>query len=198
VTLWSGKAISTYVTGILIIAISWMSLFYINSPLTGGAVLSNPEVLKIAAIIDLLGLSAFFEQTQFLTSIEKNEFLVRVSGHFLWNRVLWTLIGSASLLGTYILFSFRKVNQKIKKEKKIMEAPQQILPYTPVSTAPTTIKAKFSSFKTLVLFDVKSTLKSIPLLLFLLFGLPCWVSLYNILQIAWKPMGLDMQQQTCY
>ncbi len=162
VTLLSRNAIVTYITGIFIIAISLGSQFYSNSPLVGGLVLSAPEILNTTALVDPLGLSAFFEQTQFLTPIEKNEQLRSFSGYFLGNRILWISIGTLFILGTYRLFSFRKVNERVKKEALISEHSKPITAYRPVNTYTTSLKSKITAFYALLKLDLKSTLASIP------------------------------------
>lgn len=164
VTLLSRNAISTYVTGILIIAINWISGFYINSPLVGGSSLSSPEILNVASLTDLIGFAAFFEQTQFLTPIEKNDHLLSLSGHFLWNRVLWITLGGALLFGAYQLFSFRKINQKIKKEPLTSEESERSIKYVPVTITIDSSKTRLTAFRSLVMLDIKSTLSSIPFL----------------------------------
>jgi ABC-2 type transport system permease protein len=164
VTILRRNAISTYVTGILIIAINWISGFYINSPLVGGSSLSSPEILNIATVTDLLGLAAFFEQSQFLTPIEKNDHLLSMSGHFLLNRVLWTALGSALLFGAYQLFSFRKISKKVKKEESISEESDRSTKYVPVAITSDSSKIRLAAFKNLVKLDLKSTFSSIPFL----------------------------------
>ena len=42
----------------------------------GGSSLSSPEIISKAALIDIFGLTPFFEQTQFLTPVEKNDYLL--------------------------------------------------------------------------------------------------------------------------
>lgn len=164
VTLLSRNAISAYATGLLIMTINWISGFYINSPLVGGSSLSSPEILNVISLTDLLGLAAFFEQTQFLTPIEKNDHLLSLSGHFLWNRALWTAFGGALLFGAYQLFSFRKTNQKIRKEPLTSEEPERTTQYVPVAITNDSSKTQLTAFRSLVTLDIKSTLSSIPFL----------------------------------
>ena len=176
VTILSRNAISTYITGLVIISISWISGYYINSPLMGGASLSSPEILNTYSLTDLIGLAAFFEQTQFLTPIEKNDYLLSLSGHFLLNRVIWMTVGGVLLWGAYRLFSFRKLNQKLKKASSNLEEVEYSTQYISVITTIDTISAKLSAFSTLVKLDLKITLRSIPFLAIILI----WVVMLSL------------------
>ena len=163
-TLLSKRAIITYIIGVVIIGFYWFSAVTINSPLIGGSSLSSPEIVSTAALTDLFGLAPFFEQTQFLTPVEKNDYLVSFSGHFLWNRILWITIASIVLLITYKLFSFRKINSKSKKEVSIKKNTDDLQTYLPVKTITNSTKIKLLTFWSLIKIDSKSTLKSIPFL----------------------------------
>lgn len=163
-TLLSRSALITYIIGLVIIGFYWFSAFTINSPLIGGSSLSSPETVSTAALTDIFGLAPFFEQTQFLTPVEKNDYLTSFSGHFLWNRILWLTISSIILLMTYKLFSFRKINSKSKKTDINKKHFAKSQPYAPVKTTTHTIKTKRLMFWSLVKLDTKSTLKSIPFL----------------------------------
>ena len=163
-TLISKRAIITYIIGVVIIGFYWFSAVTINSPLIGGSSLSSPEIVSISTVTDLFGLAPFFEQTQFLTPVEKNNYLVSFSGYFLCNRILWIAIASIVLLITYKLFSFRKINSKSKKVVSIKKNTYALHPYIPVKTIANTTKIKLLTFWSLIKIDSKSTLKSIPFL----------------------------------
>lgn len=163
-TLLSKKAITTYIIGVVIIGIYWFSAFTINSPLIGGSSLSSPEIVSKVSLIDIMGLAPFFEQTQFLTPVEKNDYLISFSGHFLWNRMLWVGLAFIVLLITYKLFSFRKINSKSKKELSNKEEITHPQVYKPVKTLVNTTKTRVLSFWSLTKIDVISTVKSIPFL----------------------------------
>ncbi|MGB0521916.1 MAG: M1 family aminopeptidase [Flammeovirgaceae bacterium] len=111
----SRSAIATYITAILLYGLYFLASIFLNSPLLAQATPASPETLAFAAVMDPLGLSAFFEQTQYWTAHQKNQQLVALSGHFLWNRILWLAIACLLLLATYQLFSFRALNRKVKK-----------------------------------------------------------------------------------
>lgn len=167
-TLLSRNAIITYIMGIVIIGFYWFSAFTINSPLMGGSSLSSPEIVSKVVLTDLFGLAPFFEQTQFLTPIEKNDFLLSFSGNFLWNRMLWIGIAILFLIISYKQFTFRKINSTSKKSVAKNIEDSVIHLFTPVKTAPTDTKIKFFTFWSLIKLDFKSTLKSIPFLALLI------------------------------
>ncbi|WP_025663846.1 ABC transporter permease/M1 family aminopeptidase [Aquimarina megaterium] len=178
-TLLSQKAIVTYITGLLLIIIHWISGFYINSPLVGGSILSDPEVLEIASLVDPIGLSAFFEQTQFLTPIEKNETLISLSGHLVWNRIIWMFFGLASILISYRLFHFRKLDQKIKKQAISIEGTTSNSTYTPVTTVSDTLAARIARIRSIVVLDTKMIITGIPFLVIMLLWIAMIVLAFN-------------------
>ncbi len=162
ITLLSRNAISTYITCFVLVAINWVSGFYINSPLVGGGLLSSPETFKVASMTDLIGLSAFFEQTQFLSPLEKNNHLISLSGRFLWNRVLWTLMAVFFLLGAYWLFSFRRYKGKVTKQVPVMIKETTSKKYSPSIPSTDTFKTTIATSMSLFKLDLKSLLRSVP------------------------------------
>ena len=184
ITLLARNAFGTYIAGFVLIAINWTSGFYINSPLVGGALLSSPETFRVASLIDLIGLSAFFEQTQFLTPIEKIDNLISLSGHFLWNRVLWVLIGLFCLMGAYRLFSFRRYNGKLTKSVPILIEETASKKYSPATPSTDTFKITFATLISLVKLDLKSLLGSISFLAMLLI----WIIMIS-LQLNYRIEG---------
>ncbi|WP_074406252.1 ABC transporter permease/M1 family aminopeptidase [Aquimarina megaterium] len=178
-TLLSQKAIVTYIIGLLLIAIHWISGFYINSPLVGGSILSDPEILEIASLVDPIGLSAFFEQTQFLTPIEKNETLISLSGHFVWNRVIWIFFSVVSIVVSYRLFYFRKLNQKVKKQVISIEDTTSNSTYTPVTTISDTLAARIARIRSIVVLDTKMIITGIPFLIIILLWIAMIVLAFN-------------------
>ncbi|WP_438423513.1 ABC transporter permease/M1 family aminopeptidase [Aquimarina macrocephali] len=178
-TLLSQKAIVTYITGLLLIAIHWILGFYINSPLVGGSILSDPEILEIASLVDPIGLSAFFEQTQFLTPIEKNDTLISLSGHFIWNRIIWMSFSIGVIIVSYQLFSFRKINQKAKKQTTPIDDSNSNSIYIPVTTTSDTLTTRIARIKSIVFLDVKMIITGIPFLIIMLLWIAMIVLAFN-------------------
>ena len=167
ITLLSRNVLSTYLAGLFVLTINWISGYYINSPIVGGSSLSTPEVVHVFSLLDLLGLAAFFEQVQFLSPIEKNEYLMSFSGHFLWNRVIWLAISTAIISTTYHLFSFRRLNQKEKKESRITEELVRSIPYSPIATTTDSFRMTRGAFASLVKLELKSVIGSMTFLILL-------------------------------
>src|ERR1019366_7131506 len=74
--------------------------------LIAGSLISNIDNRSLAALLDPFGGGAAERLTEYWTIAEKNTRLVPLTGVFLWNRVLWTGVGLAFLVLTYVRFSF--------------------------------------------------------------------------------------------
>ncbi len=162
ITLLSRNAMLAYIAGFILLVISWISGFYINSPLVGGALLAPPETFRIAAISDLIGLAAFFEQTQFLSPLEKNTYLIAISDHFLWNRIFWIALATLSLIGAYRLFSFRKYSTKATKPEDSFNHEIITKKYSLAIPSTDAIKTTMASLISTTKLDLKSLMKSFP------------------------------------
>ena len=104
-----------YATVILIYVLYFICSFFFDSPILAGAAPAHSKDMMIAAIGDPFGISAFMQQSQYLTPSQKNVVLVSLSGNFLINRLLWCLLSFGILGITYRLFSFREIQHIIKK-----------------------------------------------------------------------------------
>ena len=161
---------ATYVSAVFIYMLYFVSSIFLNSPLMAQAVPASPESMAIAALADPFGIAAFFEQTQYWTPFQKNTQLLSFSGLFLKNRVIWVLVSAGFLLGTYKLFSFRKISKKIKKEPKQIIDKQQLLAYRPIK-ALHNFKAQSQAFYALLKIELKSIFRSLPFIAVLLMWL---------------------------
>ena len=179
VTILTKKSIVTYITALVIIAVNWICGFYINSPLFGGSSLASKEILDIASLIDPIGLAAFFEQSQFLSPVEKNEMVLSISNNLLWNRVIWFISSLLLLIITYRRFSFRAIQKKVKKEVVIVKNKSNKSIYKPTSITINTFKFKMINLKSVINLDIKMILSGTPfklimvlwcIILFLLFN----------------------------
>lgn len=162
VTLLTKKSIITYITALVIIAVNWVCGFYINSPLIGGSSLASKEILDIASLIDPVGLAAFFEQTQFLTPIEKNDMILSISNNLLWNRGIWLSFSLLLLVGTYKWFSFRAIHKKVKKQATSIENKNINSTYSPAQISINSFNSKLINLKSVVKLDTKMILGGIP------------------------------------
>lgn len=160
--------VATYVSAILLYFLYMFGSMYFNSPIMARAVPASPENLIYAALADPFGLAAFFEQTQFWTPYQKNNQLLSFTGFFRWNRLIWVSF-SAFILGiTYYLFSFRQLNQRIKKAQPSAEQSQPITTYQPIETFTTTTKYHWTSFLWLLKMELRNIFKSLPFIVLLL------------------------------
>ena len=161
-TLLTKKTIVTYITALVFIAINWVCGFFINSPLFGGSSLASKEILDIASLIDPIGLAAFFEQTQFLTPLEKNDMVLSLSNNFLWNRAIWLSFSIILLLITYKKFSFRAIQKKVKKQVTSEENKNSNSTYKPTEISINSFKSMLVNLKSVVKLDVQIILSGIP------------------------------------
>ncbi|NQY36966.1 MAG: hypothetical protein HRT37_18785 [Alteromonadaceae bacterium] len=94
VTVRKQSAFATYIATILLFILFWGAMVFIGAPITGSYVFKDPGVVRIFALLDPFGTSAFFEQSQFWTPTQKNQQLFSFSGTLLLNRMIWLFIAS--------------------------------------------------------------------------------------------------------
>ncbi|MBF0298759.1 MAG: ABC transporter permease [Oligoflexia bacterium] len=87
--------------------------------LIAGTITSDLENKFLAAMIDPLGIEAFFQLTRYWSVIEQSTTTISLTGVLLYNRLIWGSIGFASLLFAYLIFNpFRLPNEKKQKTEK--------------------------------------------------------------------------------
>ncbi|MDY8135274.1 ABC transporter permease/M1 family aminopeptidase [Aquimarina sp. 2201CG5-10] len=158
----SRKALVVYIGAVFIYALYWGCAIFFNSPMLAQAVPPSPENMIIASLADPFGLSAFFEQTMYWTPFQKNTQLVSFSGYFMLNRVFWVIISLVLLGITYKLFSFRKGNRRIKKDKEVSEMYTEEKTYTPVLTFIQTRKARLLGLFSLAKLELSNVFRGLP------------------------------------
>lgn len=156
--------LATYFSAIFIYALYWVCAFYFNSPMLANAVPASPENMVIAALADPFGISAFFEQTRYWTPFQKNTQSLSLTGNFLWNRIIWVLIGGGCLAMTYQLFSFRKFQKKAKKKESLEEVSTKKTLYSPVQNIANNSKFQKQNFFSLFKMELSNVFKSLPFL----------------------------------
>jgi ABC-2 type transport system permease protein len=161
---------ATYVSAVFIYMLYFVSSIFLNSPIMAQAAPASTESMAMAAIADPFGIAAFIEQTQYWTPFQKNTQLLSFSGLFLWNRLIWILLSIGVLLGTYKLFSFRKISKKVKNEPKQKKENVQLLAYQPTQGLHN-FKAQKIAFFSLLKLEIKSIFKSLPFIAVLLMWL---------------------------
>lgn len=160
--------VATYVSAILLYFLYMFGSMYFNSPIMAQSVPAAPENLIYAALADPFGLAAFFEQTQFWTPYQKNNQLLSFSGFFRWNRLFWVSFSTLILGLTYSLFSFKQLNQRLKKVPLSIDPPKKLTIYQPIKTVSTTTKYHWTSFQWLLKMELCNIFKSLPFIVLLL------------------------------
>ncbi|MBI9059965.1 MAG: hypothetical protein JEZ01_19525 [Labilibaculum sp.] len=157
----SKSNLATYVSAIFIYMLYMISSMFLNSPLMAQSVPATPEGMALAALADPFGIAAFFEQTQFWTPFQKNTQFLSFTGLYMWNRILWIALTTCVLFGTYFLFSFRKMSQKVKKAVVVIDKPEKSKEYRPIQ-AIVGQKSQRASFFSLLKIELSGVFKSLP------------------------------------
>ena len=121
VTLKKQNAFATYITAILLFVLFWAAMMFIGAPITGSTVFKDPSIVSTFALLDPFGTSAFFQQSQFWTPVQKNKQFIILSGALLLNRILWLSIALAVFLYLQKVIIQRftpSENTSTKKRKK--------------------------------------------------------------------------------
>lgn len=164
------NSIAIYVSAVFVYMLYFVCSLFLNSPILAQSVPASPEAMAFAAIVDPFGLAAFFEQTQYWTPFQKNSQLLSFSGFFLWNRLIWIVVGLGILLATYMIFSFRKITKKVKKANKSISKNTQLVAYKPLFTVHN-FKAQYLAFFSLLKIELKSVFKSLQFIAILIMWL---------------------------
>ena len=79
VGLLTKNRMSIYASAILVYVLYFVSSFYFESPILAGSTPAHTENMMLAALGDPFGISAFMEQSKYLTPLQKNEVLVSLN-----------------------------------------------------------------------------------------------------------------------
>jgi len=159
----SKSNLATYVSAIFIYMLYMISSMFLNSPLMAQSVPATTEGMALAALADPFGIAAFFEQTQFWTPFQKNTQFLSFSGLYMWNRILWIALTTCVLFGTYFLFSFRQVSQKVKKVLVGTDKTEKSMRYKPIQAIEGS-QSQRASFFSLLKIELSAVFKSLPFL----------------------------------
>ena len=166
VGLISKNSMAIYASAILVYVLYFVCSFYFQSPILAGSEPAHAKDLIYAALGDPFGISAFMEQSQYLTPQQKNSTLVSLSGNFLINRILWVVISFGILGITYRLFSFRTLQEGKQKtyesDKKEESEAGFHTTYIPVDTSARSLKFFWGSFLFQSKIGIKQLIKSLP------------------------------------
>ena len=115
-TAWFTKnKMFVYLSGLGIYILYMVVSIFSNSPFMAGSVPVSESTMNLSAKIDLFGMAAFFEQTQYWTALQRNTTVLQLSGNFLWNRIGVILLAFLLLIAAYKFFKFKLTNQQKKK-----------------------------------------------------------------------------------
>jgi ABC-type transport system involved in multi-copper enzyme maturation permease subunit len=122
------SALASYVAALALYAGYFLVAYLLASPLIAGAAPASAETLARAAILDLFGISAVFEQARTWTPDDQNSRHIALRGSLLANRLLWLSVAAGALA----LARWRSDG---------LRAPRQRVPRTPAEAAPSSIPA---------------------------------------------------------
>jgi ABC-type transport system involved in multi-copper enzyme maturation permease subunit len=153
------------------VVVGYLVLYIVSSNL-----LSDPELLTLASLLDPFGFSSFSEATRYWTVSERNTLLVPVEGLFLYNKIIWFLAGLALLWLTHRLFRFEVSKRtprqrwwhrfRRKRKAQAVSAPLSRPAALPVFNSGT----GFAQFRTRMMFEARSVIKSVPFIVMLALG----------------------------
>ncbi|MCP4047729.1 MAG: ABC transporter permease subunit [Gammaproteobacteria bacterium] len=148
--------------------VSYLVLYIVASNM-----LSDPELLTVASLLDPFGFSSFAEATRYWTVSERNTMLLPVEGLFLYNKLIWLTAGLAMLALTHRVFRFDVAGKTARKrwwhrfrrgsKVKPISVPSKKPTATPVFNNGT----RLAQFRTRMMFEARSVVKSIPFVVIL-------------------------------
>ena len=109
--LFSKKTVVTYVCGVLIYVFYIAASILGNSPLIANVSPLSTDAMVFSTFIDPFGFIALFDQFNHFTVNQKNNLMPTLSGHLLYNRLIW-----ATLSMTIFAYSFKKFKFSLYKK----------------------------------------------------------------------------------
>ncbi len=82
------------------------------------SLISDLDNEKLGALIDVFGINTFRIETKYFTTIEKNTISPGFNGLLFLNRIIWVVFAAIVLVISYLSFSFKEKNKRVKKQKK--------------------------------------------------------------------------------
>ncbi len=157
------NVLASYAASVVLYVLYFIASSLTNSPLMAASAPGANEGAWLAAVLDPFALSAFFQQTQHWTAIERNTRLVSLSGYFLLNRVVWIFASFAGLALVHRLFAFRIIRDS--KRRAVLQ------PASPVEgraeATPYVVEVRdnaFAAYLSATKFELRAFLFSAPFL----------------------------------
>jgi ABC-2 type transport system permease protein len=136
-----------------------------------GTLLSDIDNETIGALLDTFGIRTYSISSKYYTPIEKNTLSPSFSGLIMWNRIVWLSTGVVILVLSYLNFSFKTKNSKVKSKDKKAEleakSSNRSIDFTP-SYNTASFWSQFTSFYKINLYSI---IKSPTFIILFLFGL---------------------------
>ncbi len=161
---FSRNVLATYLSGLMIYVVYFITSIYVGSPLFGDAMPAEPQTKLLAALIDPFGLSAFEVQTEFWTPLERNSQVVPLSGSVLLNRAIWIGVTLVIMLGVYARFKLDLNHKTSGKKPKGSEVKAMTFGNTtstlPIKTPTINLADQWSVLSSCIRLEVSYLLKS--------------------------------------
>ncbi|SMO86927.1 ABC transporter permease/M1 family aminopeptidase [Gracilimonas mengyeensis] len=166
VGLLTKNRMAVYSSAVMVYVLYFVCSFFFNSPILADSAPTHTDNMRLAALGDPFGISAFMEQSQYLKPLQKNEVLVSLTGNFLLNRLLWITLSFVMLGIAYRLFSFRALQQRNQKSFSDKETLRKdVSPnaaYQPVVPSTHSGRIFWQGFLSQTNMGLKQLLKSLP------------------------------------
>ncbi|GAB3989821.1 M1 family aminopeptidase [Spirosoma daeguense] len=153
-----------YVAGVFLYFLYWGVSFFTNSPLIANSTPVSVDSMRWAALLDPFGLAAFFEQTYYWTTIQRNNQLLQPGGSLLLNRLLYGVLSISLLAIAYRKFSFSTNESGRKRATQQIDKPDiDERVYQPVQPYFTRLGYPLRCLWNLVSIDFRLVITGIPL-----------------------------------
>jgi ABC-2 type transport system permease protein len=140
--------------------------------------LRDVENVRLAALIDPFGLSAFQAATRYWTVVERNTMLPPLTGDLLVNRLIWLAVGTGALALTWARFRLavtetaRRLGRRAREAAGIVAGgvSQSLDVAMPAVTLSFGLRARVAQWLDQTRTEVASVFRSVPFLVVLVFG----------------------------
>lgn len=164
-----GGALSRKITYVYVIGVLMVVLY-----LGVGSFSTDIENEKLASLFDPFGTNAFFFETQYWTTAEKNTLAPPTGGAVAFYRMVWLPIACLCLFISYFFFNFNVVRDSKWRKKKavaVKASNQNTAIQIPTATYSFGLGNQLKSIKNMTSIYFKTIIKSVPFLAIVLMGL---------------------------
>ena len=173
---WKSTVIS-FVGGLVIIV----------AYIVAGSLSSDVDNETMAALTDMFGINTYSIETKYFTPADKNTISPGFSGVLFWNRLIWIGVGAIILMLSYLSFSFKKKNKKVRKEK-VKSSDENIVFSLPKLNPTFNSSTNWLQFKSFFYTNFLSIVKSVTFKILFLF---CIIILFTDLFQGFEYFGLQ-------